>query len=97
MITAEPAVLLIDGDINHALLAKRALESEGLSVIFAHSGQEALVLIALEKIASVVINDAFLPDMHVLDLIDEIAANCNHRIPIIMNVAFPSGGVESLN
>jgi CheY-like chemotaxis protein len=76
-----PTVLLVDGDEIQSLASKRELESQGYRVVCAHSGEEAFATFELEKIDAVVA-DSILPDMHVLDLIDGIAAR---RIPIVVN------------
>jgi DNA-binding response OmpR family regulator len=78
-------VLLVDGDVEQSLSSKRELEAQGYRVVCVHSGQEAFEAFEYEKIDAVVV-DMFLPDMHVLDLIDEIAAK-RERIPIVVNNA----------
>ncbi len=82
-IEATPTVLLVDGDEIQSLSSKRELESQGYRVVCAHSGEEAFATFDQEKIDAVVA-DALLPDMHVLDLIDGIAAK-RQRIPIVLN------------
>lgn len=52
-------------------------------MVCAYSGEEAFATFEQEKIDAVVA-DALLPDMHVLDLIDGIAAK-RRRIPIVVN------------
>lgn len=78
-----PTVLLVDGDEMQSLSSKRELESQGYRVVCVHSGEEAFATFEQEKIDAVVA-DALLPDMHVLDLIDGIAAKRRH-IPIVVN------------
>ncbi|MCI0695765.1 response regulator [candidate division KSB1 bacterium] len=78
-----PTVLLVDGDEIQSLMSKRELESEGYRVVCVHSGEDAIAAFEQEKIDAVVA-DALLPDMHVLDLIDGIAAK-RRRIPIVVN------------
>jgi len=78
-----PTVLLVDGDEVQSLSSKRELESQGYRVVCAHSGEDAFAAFEQEKIDAVVA-DALLPDMHVLDLIDGIAAK-RRRIPIVVN------------
>jgi DNA-binding response OmpR family regulator len=78
-----PTVLLVDGDEMQSLSSKRELESQGYRVVCAHSGEDAFAAFEQEKIDAVVA-DALLPDMHVLDLIDGIAAK-RRRIPIVVN------------
>lgn len=81
-----PAVLLVDSDASQVRANQTALEAQGYRVVCAHSGQDAVEILAREKIDAVVV-DVLLPDMHVLDLIDEIAAKRNH-LPIIVNNAY---------
>ena len=76
-------VLLVDGDEMQSLSNKRELESQGYRVVCAHSGEDAFAAFDQEKIDAVVA-DALLPDMHVLDLLDGIAAK-RRRIPIVLN------------
>ncbi|MGH7599981.1 MAG: response regulator [bacterium] len=78
-----PTVLLVDGDEVQSLSSKRELESQGYRVVCAHSGEDAFAAFEQEKIDAVVA-DTLLPDMHVLDLIDGIAAK-RRRIPIVVN------------
>jgi CheY-like chemotaxis protein len=78
-----PTVLLVDGDEVQSLSSKRELESQGYRVVCAHSGEDAFAVFEQEKIDAVVA-DTLLPDMHVLDLIDGIAAK-RRRIPIVVN------------
>jgi DNA-binding response OmpR family regulator len=78
-----PTVLLVDGDEMQSLLSKSELESQGYRVVCAHSGEDAFAVFEQEKIDAVVA-DALLPDMHVLDLIDGIAAR-RRRVPIVVN------------
>lgn len=82
-IAPNPTVLLVDGDEVQSLSSKRELESQGYRVVCAHSGEDAFAAFEQEKIDAVVA-DALLPDMHVLDLIDGIAAK-RRRIPIVVN------------
>ena len=81
-----PAVLLVDSDANQIRANKTALEAQGYRVVCAYSGHDAFEIFTHEKIDAVVV-DVLLPDMHVLDLIEEIAAKRNH-IPIIVNNAY---------
>jgi DNA-binding NtrC family response regulator len=79
----QPTVLLVDGDTKQSLSGKKELEAQGYRVVCVHSGQEAFAVLDREKIDAVVV-DVLLPDMNVLDLIEEIAAKRN-RIPIVVN------------
>lgn len=81
-----PTVLLVDGDELQSQSSKRELETQGYRVICAHSGEDAFAAFAQEKIDAVVA-DTLLPDMHVLDLIDGIAAR-HRRIPIVVNIPY---------
>ncbi len=78
-----PTVLLVDGDEMQSLSSKRELESQGYRVVCARSGEDAFAAFEQEKIDAVVA-DTLLPDMHVLDLIDGIAAR-HRRVPIVVN------------
>lgn len=79
-------VLLVDGDETQILMSKSELEAQGYRVVCAHSGEQAFAAFEQEKIDAVVA-DSLLPDMHVLDLIDGIAAK-RRRIPIVVNTPY---------
>jgi len=84
-----PTVLLVEADLEQSLISKSELEAQGYRVIGVESGEAAFATFACEKIDAVVIG-AFLPDMHVLDLVDEIVARRNRSVPIIINDACPN-------
>jgi DNA-binding response OmpR family regulator len=83
-----PTVLLVDADFEQSLASKSELEAQGYRVVWVDSGEEACTTFEREKIDAVVVA-AFLPDMHVLDLVDEIAAKRNRNVPIIINEPCP--------
>jgi DNA-binding response OmpR family regulator len=78
-----PTVLLVDGDVNQSLTSKEELETQGYRVVCSHSGQEAFEIFEREQIDAVVV-DFMLPDMSVLDLIDNLAEKRRH-VPIVVN------------
>jgi len=84
-----PTVLLVDADFEQCCTSKSELESQGYKVVCAHSGEEAFITFAHKKFDAIVV-EAFLPDMHVLDFVDEIAAKRDRKIPIIINEACPT-------
>lgn len=85
---ASPTVLLVDADAEQSRLNKNELEAQGYRVVCVDSGAEALAAFDHETIDAVVV-DAFLPDMHVLDLVDEIATTRRRRTSIIINDTCP--------
>ncbi|MDZ7405803.1 MAG: response regulator [candidate division KSB1 bacterium] len=82
-------VLLVDADADEARRSKNELEAQGYRVICAGSGEQAFAAFEREKIDAVVVA-ALLPDMHVLDLIDDIAAKRDRNVRIIVNDAGPN-------
>jgi len=83
-----PTVLLVDADFDQSLASKSELEAQGYRVVCAYSGEEAFTTFAREKIDAIVV-DAMLPDMHVLDFVDEIAATRSRNTSIIINNTYP--------
>jgi len=83
-----PTVLLVDADLEQSRASKSELEAQGYSVVCAYSGEEAFTTFARKRFDAIVV-EPFLPDMHVLDFVDEIAATRNRKIPIIINDACP--------
>jgi DNA-binding response OmpR family regulator len=86
----EPAtVLLVDADADEARRSKNELEAQGYRVVCADSGERAFAAFEREKIDAVVVA-ALLPDMNVLDLIDDIAARRDRNVRIVVNDACPN-------
>jgi DNA-binding response OmpR family regulator len=83
-----PTVLLVDADLEQSLGSKSELEAQGYNVVCVYSGEEAFATFARKRFDAIVV-EPFLPDMHVLDFVDEIAAKRDHKIPIIINDACP--------
>lgn len=83
-----PTVLLVDADSQQCLESKSELESQGYRVVCVHSGEEAFTTFAHNKFDAIVV-EPMLPDMHVLDFVDEIAAKRHRKIPVIINDACP--------
>jgi DNA-binding response OmpR family regulator len=84
-----PTILLVDADLEQSLASKSELEAQGYRVVWVESGEAAFAAFATEKIAAVVIG-AFLHDMHVLDLVDDIVATRDRNVPIIINDTAPN-------
>lgn len=85
---APPVVLLVDADEEQSCASKTELEAQGYSVVCVHSGAEAFSSFAQKRFDAIVV-EPLLPDMHVLDFVDEIATKRNRKIPIIINDACP--------
>lgn len=83
-----PTVLLVDADFDQSRVSKTELEAQGYSVLCVHSGEEAFTNFEQKRFDAIVV-EPMLPDMHVLDFIDEIATRQNPKIPIIINDACP--------
>jgi DNA-binding response OmpR family regulator len=79
-------VLLVENQLNLALLYKQELEDDGYSVDIAHNGQKAIKLIS-EKKYNLVILEILLPDMSGLETLGKIIA-INKDLPVIINTGF---------
>ncbi len=85
---APPTVLLVDADDEQSRASKTELEAQGYSVVCVRSGEEAFISFAQKRFDAIVV-EPMLPDMHVLDFVDEIAMKRNPQIPIIINDICP--------
>lgn len=83
-----PTVLLVDADDEQSCVSKTELEAQGYRVVCVHSGAEAFTSFAQKRFDAIVV-EPMLPDMHVLDFVDEIATKGNSKIPIIINDVCP--------
>ena len=79
-------LLIVEDDPDTSEMLRVYFEAQGYRVVCAHSGEQAFAAFEQEKIDAVVA-DSLLPDMHVLDLIDGIAAK-RRRIPIVVNTPY---------
>lgn len=64
-------ILVVDDDVHVRMMLEAVLESEGYSVVLAHSGPEALAMMKEEQ-PSLVLLDYMMPGMNGLDVLREI-------------------------
>jgi len=81
-------VLLVEDDANQRLLYEHKLAEDGHEVIPAASGGEALDAIE-GSMPDVVVMDISMPGMDGIDAMSRMLGK-NHRLPIILNTAYPS-------
>jgi two-component system sensor histidine kinase/response regulator len=97
--TAAPSILIVDDQPINVQLLKRKLEREGLHVVPAYSGIEALDLIAKSK-PDLILLDVMMPDMDGIEVCRRLQASADTRaIPIIFVTARTSkeGKIEGLS
>ncbi len=95
---ATPKILVVDDQPINVQLLKRKLEREGMTVIAAYSGQEALTVISAEK-PDLILLDVMMPDMDGLEVCQRLQADTETKsIPIIFITARTSkeGKIEGL-
>lgn len=81
-------VLLVDDDVNQALLYEQELTDEGYCVVLASDGREALK--KLEEISpDVVVLDIAMPGMDGIEALGRILGQDN-TLPVILNTAYSS-------
>ncbi len=93
-----PRILVVDDQPINVQLLKRKLEREGMQVIAAYSGQEALDLVAREK-PELILLDVMMPEMDGIEVCQRLQANDDTRsIPVIFVTARSSkeGKLEGL-
>ena len=91
-------ILVVDDQPINVQLLKRKLEREGMQVIAAYSGQEALELVAQEK-PELILLDVMMPEMDGIEVCQRLQASEDTRsIPIIFVTARSSkeGKLEGL-
>ncbi len=94
-----PKILVVDDQPINVQLLKRKLEREGMAVVAAYSGQEALDLVKQEK-PELILLDVMMPEMDGIEVCQRLQANEETRsIPVIFVTARTSkeGKLEGLN
>lgn len=82
-----PKILVVDDQPVNVQLLKRKLEREGIQVLAAYTGQEALDIVALEK-PDLILLDVMMPDMDGMDVCQHLQENEETRsIPVIFITA----------
>jgi two-component system sensor histidine kinase/response regulator len=95
---ATPKILVVDDQPINVQLLKRKLEREGMTVVAAYSGQEALSLISGDK-PDLILLDVMMPDMDGLEVCQRLQAEPDTKsIPIIFITARTTkeGKIEGL-
>ena len=93
-----PKILVVDDQLINVQLLKRKLEREGISVISAYSGQEALDAVASEK-PDLILLDVMMPEMDGIEVCTRLQSREDTRsIPVIFITARNSkeGKLEGL-
>jgi two-component system, sensor histidine kinase and response regulator len=84
---AAPSILVVDDQPINVQLLKRKLEREGIRVVAAYTGIEALELIKKEK-PDLILLDVMMPDMDGIEVCQRLQANEQTRgIPVIFITA----------
>jgi len=93
-----PKILVVDDQPINVQLLKRKLEREGISVVTAYSGQEAIDQVAAEK-PDLILLDVMMPDMDGIEVCQRLQSQESTRsIPVIFVTARSSkeGKLEGL-
>lgn len=93
-----PKILVVDDQLINVQLLKRKLEREGLTVISAYSGQEALDAVATDR-PDLILLDVMMPEMDGIEVCSRLQAREDTRsIPVIFITARNSkeGKIEGL-
>ena len=94
-----PRILVVDDQPINVQLLKRKLEREGMQVIAAYTGKEAITLVEDEK-PDLILLDVMMPDMDGIEVCQILQANPDTKsIPVIFITARTSkeGKLEGLN
>ena len=94
-----PSILIVDDQPINVQLLKRKLEGEGLQVVPAYSGMEALDLVGQSR-PDLILLDVMMPDMDGIEVCRRLQASADTRsIPIIFVTARTSkeGKIEGLS
>ena len=84
---AAPSILVVDDQPINVQLLKRKLEREGIRVIAAYNGLEALDTVKKEK-PDLILLDVMMPDMDGIEVCQRLQANEEtHGIPVIFITA----------
>ena len=81
-------VLLVEDDVNQALLYQQELEADGFETALARNGREAVDMVATEK-PDIVVMDISMPGMDGIEAMGRILSQHN-RLPVILNTAYAS-------
>lgn len=81
-------VLLVEDDPNQLLLYEQELQEEGHDVVTAANGPDALAWLD-GRMPDLVVMDISMPGMDGIDVMSRMLGK-NHRLPIILNTAYPS-------
>ena len=81
-------IMVVDDEVNQALLYEQELIDEGYEVALAHSGKEALEMLK-NGTYDLVILDIGMPEMDGLEVLERMLS-IDNKIPIILNTAYPS-------
>jgi CheY-like chemotaxis protein len=95
---AVPKILVVDDQPINVQLLKRKLEREGMTVITAYSGQEALNLVATDR-PDLILLDVMMPDMDGIEVCQRLQKDEDTRsIPVIFITARTTkeGKIEGL-
>ncbi len=93
-----PKILVVDDQLINVQLLKRKLEREGISVISAYSGQEALDAVAADK-PDLILLDVMMPEMDGIEVCSRLQKREDTRsIPVIFITArnTKEGKIEGL-
>jgi DNA-binding response OmpR family regulator len=93
-----PKILVVDDQPINVQLLKRKLEKEGIEILTAYSGQEALDQVAQTK-PDLILLDVMMPDMDGIEVCERLQADdASRHIPIIFVTARNSkeGKIEGL-
>ncbi len=97
--TPAPSILIVDDQPINVQLLKRKLEREGLAVVPAYSGSEALDLVGQSK-PDLILLDVMMPDMDGIEVCRRLQSSADTKaIPIIFVTARTSkeGKIEGLS
>ena len=81
-------IMVVDDEVNQALLYEQELIDEEYEVVLAHSGKEALEVLEKGSI-DLVILDIGMPEMDGLEVLEQMLS-INNKISVILNTAYPS-------
>lgn len=96
---AAPSILVVDDQPINVQLLRRKLEREGIRVVSAYSGSEALELVQQNK-PDLILLDVMMPDMDGIEVCERLQANEDLRgIPVIFITARTNkeSKIEGLN
>lgn len=84
----KPKILVVDDEVNQALLYEQELSEEGYDVDLAHSGEEAIEQV--QKIRyDLVVLDIGMPEMDGLEVLEKMLG-IDKNLSVILNTAYPS-------